>query len=286
MRFLFLLLSLSLCAAERLELKRPDGSTLIAYLALPPATKECPLLVVVQGAQSESVRLLVDKLKENATWGILAIEKRGVSETIDAEEFARHHCLEERFQDHQLLLRKLKEGFIPSWNKKWALLGQGEGGKIGAALAARAPDLSALILLAPGGGWDPSKELLQSFRKELISESFTPHYIHSFLGQAKQLLESAQEDPAWDKECFGFTHLYWASLLKADLAQDLMTAQCPIYYVHGDLDDRIPLSSVEALVQKLKTKPQFTCQRKEGMGREVIRDPQIYQEAFDWLKGK
>ncbi len=285
MRILFLLcLQISLCAAERLEVKRPDGSPLTVYFTMP--SKEAPLLIVLQGAQSESVAPLIEKLKGNGTWGILALEKRGVSETIDPEEFARHHCLEERFQDHQLLLRKLKEGLIPSWNKKWALLGQGEGGKIAAALAARSPDLSALILLAPGGGWDPAKELFQSFRQDLIRESFTPHYIHSFLGQAKQLLEDAQENPVWDKECFGFTHLYWASLLKAELTSDLMTTPCPIYYVHGDLDDRIPLGSVEVLVQKLKTNPKFTCQRKEGMGREVIRDPQIYQEAFDWLKGK
>lgn len=286
MRFwVFVCSALSLFASERLEFKRSDGSLLVAHFDAPETAKTHPLLLVVQGAQRESALRFQNSLKESAQpgWGLLSIEKRGIE---DDEEYRRHQSLEERFQDHALVLRKLKEGAIPSWNGKWAVVGQGEGGKVAAALAARYKDLSALIVVSAGGIWDVATELLQSFRQEMVLENFTPHYIQSFLVLAKGQLEAAQEDPTWEKECFGFSHLYWASLLKARLAEDLGGTQCPIYYIHGDQDDRIPTASVDALIKQLKDKPGFSYRRSADMGREISRSQETYKDALGWLKGK
>lgn len=270
---------------EELKLRRPDGSTLVAYLARPREDKSFPILLILQGSQRESVLRWQENLKGQIDWGLLAIEKRGIGESIDEEEFSKHQSLEERFQDHQLVLHALKKGAISSWNGKWALMGQGEGGKIAASLAARHKDVAALILIAAGGGWDPQEELLRSLRQEMIREEFTPYYIHSALILAKEQLEKAKKEPVWDQECLGFSHLYWASLLQARLPEDLRSIDCPIYYAHGDQDDRIPTASVDALLQQLKSKSQFTCRREAEMGREIVRSPETYQAAFAWLKG-
>lgn len=279
--FLWIGWAFSVCALEKLEFKRPDGSLLVAYLET-PTEKSYPLLFLVQGAQAETVRNLQKNLSVQNPWGLIALEKRDLG---DPEKYPQHHCLKERFEDHALVLTELKKGRLPAWNGKWAALGQGDGGKIAAALAAENPDISALILVAAGGAWEPEREVVESFRKELVEQSFTPYYIHSFLDLVKRQLKSAQDTPVWDQETFGFTHLYWASWLSSNLPGYLAKCHCPIYYAYGEGDDRVPLASAQALLEQMKDRPQFTA-LSQPKGREIIKDPKTYDAALKWLQGK
>src|SRR5579872_4140445 len=106
-RFGFLtLLAASLLATERLELSRSDGSALVSYYDT-PAKDSFPILLLIQGAQLESVKRLHQSLKGSAQekkWGIVSIEKRGISESepIDQKEYLTHYSLTERLADYQL----------------------------------------------------------------------------------------------------------------------------------------------------------------------------------------
>jgi hypothetical protein len=287
MKCLFILLiSGSLLATERFELERADGSKLIGYWDAP---KQIPfsITLIVPGSQKESSRRIHDSLKDDVTHigqCALTLEKRGINEDqVDEKEFNRALSLEQRLEDHFLLLKELQKGLISDWDGKISLIGQGDGGRIGAAFAAKSDQVTALVLVASGGGWPPMEEALYSFRSDLIGQGYSPQYIHGFLTQAKQAFAQALKAPKPEHKAFGYTHKYWSSLLKTNLFNDLSSLTCPIYSINGAQDDRVPIESVDAMAKQLKGK--ITLNRKEDAGREILQDHEIYEEAISWLQG-
>lgn len=218
-------------------------------------------------------------------WGTAALEKKGIGEgRVDEKEYARGNSPLKRLADYEQFLAAIK---IPGWNGKIILIGQGEGGKIAAALAAKHPEqILAIALVAAGGGWPASEELLASFRAEMAGNGFSPQYIHSFLVQSREQFEGASMKPSPDYNLFGFSYQYWDGLKQFDLLADLSKTQCPIYYVHGDKDDRIPGESVAFLSENLKEKKNFQMQRMANAGREIIQDKTTYSEAASWIKSR
>lgn len=279
---LVLLWFIPLFSTEHLEIKREDESKLIAYLDIP---EQVPFSIAlfIPGAQKESALQLHEVIKSDLLQigrAALTIEKRGISpEQIDEQEFIRSLSLDERMADHLLLLKQLK---VSGWNGKIAILGQGDGGRIGASLANKTHPIQALVLIASGGGWPPLEEALYSFRSELADEGYSPQYIHGFLVQAKREFAQALKTPKIEQKAFGFTYKYWKSLLTTNLLQDLALLTCPIYSINGVEDDRVPILSVDAMAKCLKDK--LTLVRKEKRGREIIQDPNTYKEAISWLE--
>ncbi|PIS02908.1 MAG: hypothetical protein COT85_02435 [Chlamydiae bacterium CG10_big_fil_rev_8_21_14_0_10_42_34] len=279
------LICFSLIATEKLELQREDSSELICYCDL-PSKAPFPITLILPGSQKEtSLRthnsLKNDLLKINSC--VLTLEKRGVSEgKVDDKEFVEHLSLTDRFEDHLLVLTQLENGLIPGWNGKISLLGQGDGGRIGAKIAATNTNISALILIAAGGGWTPLQEALYSFRSEMVDQGYSPQYIHGFLVKARQEFAQAQELPKAKHIAFGYSYKYWDSLINTHLIEDLAKLKCPIYSVNGIKDDRVPIESVDEMAKYLKDKVTFI--RKEKMGREIIQDHEIYEEAISWLE--
>lgn len=278
-----LLVAANLLSTERFELERGDGSHLVGYVDA-PKSKSFALVLFIQGAQEESVQRLHESLKssfQEIGLGLATLEKRGISrpEEIDRKEYYRSHSLKERRDDCLLFLNRKK---VEGWNGKIILIGQGEGGRIGAELAAARDPVIGLVLIAAGGGWPPAEELLASFRTEMAQSGFSPKYIQSFLVQAREQLANALKKPEHDREAFGFSYKYWESVMKTDLTASLSQTHCPIYYLHGDKDDRIPLESVHALQEKLKEHPQFTVKHYDA-GREITQDPNTYKDIISWI---
>lgn len=261
-------------------MSREDGSLLIGYFDKPDCDS-FPITLIIPGSQKETSRRLHDSLKE----ALLAInqcpvtlEKRGISEDrIYEKEFNRFLTHEDRLEDCLTFLHK---GQISGWDGSMVIMGQGDGGRIGASLATQTPHTKALILIAAGGAWSPQDEALYSFRTEMADEGYTPQYIHGFLTQAKQEFAQALKNPKPEAKAFGYSHRYWASLLKTNLIQDLSKLTCPIYSVNGVKDERVPIESVDCLAKNLK----LTLIRKEDRGREIIQNKQIYDEAISWLE--
>ncbi|MBX7065834.1 MAG: hypothetical protein K1X28_01255 [Parachlamydiales bacterium] len=278
-----LFFSCSLFSTDQLSVDREDGSNLIVYFD--KADKESfPILFLIPGSQKESSLRLHESLRhEIISQGIcpISLEKRGVApDSIDEKEFLQHLTIHDRVADHLLIQKKLKE-LVPGWNGKVVILGQGDGGRIGAQLAAQISSVEAIALIASGGGWNPMDETLFSFRSEMADDGFSPQYIHGFLVQARREFAAAKETPKADKKAFGYTYKYWESLLKTNLAHDLSLLKCPIYSFNGENDDRVPIESVEQLAQTLEDRMMLI--RKEKAGREIIQDPKIYKEAISWL---
>lgn len=283
---LILLISGSLLATERFEIERTDGSKLIGYWDAPEQTP-FSITLIVPGSQKESSLKVHDSLKDDVIrigQCALTLEKQGINEDqVDEKEFNRSLSLENRLEDHLQLLSELKKGLIPDWDGKISLIGQGDGGRIGAAFAAKSEQITAVVLIASGGGWPPMEEALYSFRSDLIDQGYSPQYIHGFLTQAKQEFNQALKAPKPEHKAFGYSHKYWGSLLKTNLFNDLSSLTCPIYSINGAQDDRVPIESVDAMVKQLEGK--ITLNRKEDAGREILQNHEIYEEAISWLQG-
>lgn len=283
--FFACLSSLSLFATERFEIGRKDGSKLIAYCDRPEAAS-FSIALILPGSQKETVLRFHDSLKDDLLaihQCALTLEKRGViGDQIDVAEFDLALSFQERLEDHVQFFKHLKEGLVKGWNGKISIIGQGDGGRIGAALASKLNSISALVLIASGGGWPPLEETLYSFRTEMADQGFSPQYIHSFLVQAKQEFAQILKAPKPEYKAFGYTYKYWESFLKTPLIDHLALLDCPIYSINGTKDDRIPIESVEVMVKCLKDR--ITLNRKEGAGREIIQDRGTYREAISWLE--
>lgn len=278
-------LSLSLFATDRFQIERGDGTTLVGYYDT-PETGPFSIAFILPNSQKETSRRVHDSLKGHLLELYqcpVTLEKKGITEdNIDEKEYTSSLSLQQRLDDHRLALKRLQEGLIPGWDGKIVIVGQGDGGRIGAALAAQTEKVSALILIAAGGAWSPQEEALHSFRRGMASDGYSPQYIHSFLAQAKQEFAQALKTPKPDHKAFGYTYKYWESLLKTNFMNDLSQLKCPIYSVHGDQDSRVPIESVEAMAKHFKDK--LTLRRKEKAGREILQDREVYEDAFTWLQ--
>ena len=282
--YLYALLSaLSLFATDRFEVDRGDGSKIVGFIDK-PESESFAITLIIPGSQKETALRTHDSLKSDlGAIGecALTLEKQGIAgDQIDDKEFTRFLSLDERLNDHLLILKNLKT-LIPNWNGKISILGQGDGGRIGAKLAAKTENVAALILIASGGGWPPLEEALYSFRSEMADKGFSPQYIQGFIVGAKQEFAQALETPKAEQKAFGYSYKYWESLLKTNLLSDLVQLECPIYSVNGVNDDRVPIESVDAMAKYLKDK--ITLKRKEKQGREIIQDRKVYAEAISCL---
>ena len=279
-----LFISAPLFSTEQIVSQRDDGSEIIAYLDRPKKGEKFPVALLIAGSQKETSLRLHDSLKDDVTargFCPITLEKRGVhSNAIDESEFIAALYFESILQDHLDFYKKLKT-LLPCWNGKIVILGQGDGGRVGAHLATHIDSVDAIVLVAAGGGWSPIDETLYSFRSEMADDGFSPSYIHGFLVQAKQEFAQAIKTPKIEHQAFGYTYKYWASLLKTNLARDLSMLTCPIYSINGVQDNRVPIESVDQLAKHLEDR--MILIRKEKAGRELLQDHKTYQEAISWL---
>jgi hypothetical protein len=275
-----LILATPIFSTEKLEFAREKGSSLTVFVDQ-PSSDSFSLVCIIPGSQRESVLQTHQALKEE--WiktgrGVVTIEKQGIE---DEKQYFRWLSFHERIQDHLFVLGQLKK-VLPAWNGKISFLGQGDGGRIGAKVATQTENVESLMLIATGGAWPAIEETLYSFRNEMIDGDYSPQYIHGFLVGARQEFAQALETPRSDRKAFGYTYKYWESLQKTQLLEDLRQLKCPILTVNGTRDNRVPIQSLEPLVQALQE--QITAIRKEEAGREILQDHSVYQEALSWLQ--
>lgn len=286
MKIVFIFFALSVFATEQFELERKDGSKIIGYYDKPD-TKAFSITILLPGSQKESSLRLHEALKKDfliANRCPVTLEKRGVdSDKIDDKQYVKFLTHDHRVSDHLVLVEALGNDLIIGWDGTLSILGQGDGGRIGATLASKLNHLTALMLVCSGGGWKVGEEALYSFRKEMADQGYPPQYIHGFLVQAKREFAEALKSPIPERMAFGYSYAYWESQLKSNFLEDLTLVDCPIYSIHGTLDDRVPIESVSRLVKELEDK--ITFKQLEGRGREIMQDPKVYKEAISWLEG-
>lgn len=256
---------------ETFSWDRGDEGKVLGYFDR-PEKGSYPVLFLLQGSQKETVLRLHNELKED-------LLKIGVA----LLSFEAQDSFEGRIEAAREFLKR-GGGSWPGFNGGWILLGQSDGGRIAAAVASYAPRLLGMILISPGGGWKPEEELLYQLSQELVSQNALPRYARSFLSHAKEQIVEIKNYPKAELQSFGFSHSYWASLFRIDLLSLLHTIDCPLYYVHPEGNDRVPLPSVKALEKSLLGKEKISFHILEGEGREAIRTKKIYLDSFNWMK--
>lgn len=281
-----LLLAAALMATERFDVQRPDGSRLVAYIDMPDQ-ESFPIAIVLQGSQATSVLPQHEELREpllSRGFAIATLEKKGIAGPgeIHQKEYDESNSLDQRIDDHLLLISKLRKR--AGWNHKLAIIGLSEGGEVGGAVAARTPETMAVLLFCSGGGWPRMEELLWSFRKQLVGEKCSAHSIQAALVQSKDEFYKALENPSPTLRALGFSYKYWSATLRHHLMDDLSKLHCPIYYVQGVQDNRIPVASADYLVKALKDKPDLVYRRIEHLGHDPRQDPQVFDDALSWLE--
>lgn len=244
---------LSACAPRSIEVKgvgRPivadDGATLMAFRFADPRFSKAPargLVLYCQGSEPRSVTehagALAGFCAMNAP--VIGVERRGVRPDgpPDLDAFRAGSTLERRVGDHLAALAWGLEG-QPA-GLPVVLLGASEGGDVAAAIAARTPRVTHVILLGAGGGWTQEEE----FR----------HFLRT-TGRCLDLADEATLDarvadikahPDADTLWAGHPYRRWSSFMFRRPGDDLLKVDRPILLVHGDRDSSVPVESARAL---------------------------------------
>lgn len=275
---------------QHIQLRRPDGSFLKGYFT-PPMEENFPIALMIQGAPCNSISKFHEDFKEKITamgMGLLSLEKRGVTaQAIDQEEYNRFNCMENRIADHLLGIQNLREGFIPGWTGQLIIMGGSEGGMIGGTLAARIPETTALLLFSTGGGWKRRIEMRWALQRHLEKEGVSQKDIKRYLAWIEHKFDEMLFDPSPKKQFLGYTYKWWASHLKFNrLPEDLLSLQCPIYYVHGTEDELIPIESADYLAEqfKLRGKTNLLYRRLDGDMHSLSKASEsVFTEALQWI---
>jgi pimeloyl-ACP methyl ester carboxylesterase len=223
-----------------------DGRTLMAFKLVDHAhehTKPRALILYIQGSEPRSVADHVAFLAGFCALDapVIAVERRGVRPDAPADLDAFHagSTKERRVADHLAALDwGLKE--VPA-DLPVIVLGASEGADVAAAVAARSPRITAVILLAGGGGWTQEQE----FR----------HFLHA-QGRLFDLTSDADLDarvreikdhPDALTLWAGHPYRRWSSFMFSRPGDDLLKFTGPILAVQGDADDSVPIESARAL---------------------------------------
>lgn len=230
------------------EVIADDGATLIAYdvtergrendEGLPRA-----LLFHIPGSAPQSVVGSMGRLAGVAAAGLplILLERRGIDITgaVDMDAFRAGSTREGRIADVLRVLRDYLAHLPP--DVPVILLGASEGGEVAAAVAAREPRVSHLILIGTGGGWTQEREIR--------------HFIATappFLGLSTQaefdaVLAAIDADPESTKEWAGNPYRRWSTFLRAAPVDDLLRSRAGVFSAHGTADRSVPLESARAL---------------------------------------
>lgn len=284
-----LVLSLRLAAVEQssFSLLRNDGSLLDGYI-LPPENSSSPIIFAIQGSGSQSSYEWFIELQEQVKplgLGLVILEKQGVSkDSINQYEYAQTNSLDHRLDDHFLCIQKLQESICPYWNGEIVLLGESEGGMVAGELAAKIPQVKAIMLFATGGGMSFIDEVKWTLYGKLEQYVISQEEIDNFFSCFDDKMADMINDPSPDKLFLGNTYKWWASCLSSKtILSNLLDVNSKVYLVHGDKDEIVPIQSSDRLAYGLKNKGYpTTYQKLKDYGHE-LNHPLLMKNAFQWL---
>lgn len=235
----------------------PSVSVVSWELVLRNARNTDPRGVVfyLQGSSASSALRHAPRLAGLLMLGFRVIvqEKRGVSAdgTVDENVLRENATRDVRIHDHCEVIRGYLAG-VPE-SQKVVLIGGSEGGDIAAAVAARVPRVTHLVLLGAGGGWTQARELRCLMRK---------HGEVCGLRDPSELdlqLSRIRTDEDDGKTWAGHTYRRWKSYLWKPAVDELLPLAIPVLSIHGKEDRSVPVESARAM------KEIFAAAKKENL---------------------
>jgi pimeloyl-ACP methyl ester carboxylesterase len=112
-----------------------------------------------------------------------------------------------------------------------AIIGVSEGGVIAAIMAADAPEIRSLVMIASGG---------MTQRRELLT--LAQHGGQTEVLQ-KELAKVDARPNSTSDQALGMTHRYWSSVLDRDPAEFLRRVSQPTLLIIGGEDESVPVAS-------------------------------------------
>ena len=281
-------------ATEHSTLKADDGYTLKSYRLMdwdgdrPRFSKPSGVLYYVQGSDDATALNATERLAAAAAMGldVLMVERRGVTEQglvspADAERFATKPT---RVSDTLTLIRDdLSRRTQPG---PVILCGASEGGDVAAAVAAREPRLTHVVLLGSGGGMTQADELLSTWRQ-------LPRQLNI---RSRADLEAVFADihahPDADKRWYGHPYRRWATYAFDRPLEDLLKVNAPILLIHGDADTSVPVASARAVRDAFVAagKSNLTYREYTGADHRFSRAdgasafPRVEVDLVEWLR--
>ena len=220
----------------RLFLRDVDGT-------VRPPQPDKGLLVYLGGSGRGSVLRHAPQLAGVLAMGVEVVvaEKRGMGEegVLDEQAYLEHADKPTRVADALRVVEAHARHLAPS--APLVLVGGSEGGDVAAAVAARSPRVTHLVLIGCGGGWSQERELRVLLRDHA-----------GYLGLRDEVdldvqLARMRSDPRSLTLWAGHPYRRWTSYLWSPPLDDLLGVEVPVFLVHGDRDGSVPVQSARAV---------------------------------------
>jgi len=307
---LFGLLCMSAASAlplqEHLTVSRVDGTPIDVQLHRPAAAGKIPLLVFIDGslcipsALNDSVGWLQQQLDGSHPFALAVVEKPGPVDPprnpgggIDigpdfrcSDAFRQHYTLDQRVIDHLRALQYLHR-HAPWWNGELWIWGFSDGGRIGAQLAAYAPQTRAVALIGFGGG----VPMAESMQDMVCAANGAPTTCRQEL---RARMDAIRAEPVPGKDWMGEANTFavWANRLDAVEANILRDLRAPLLVVHGERDGSVPVASARQLAAAMQgAGVPFRYVEVAGMRHSLWSTPteaqalELHRDVLDWLRG-
>jgi pimeloyl-ACP methyl ester carboxylesterase len=264
-----LLLSAPAIAIDKLGLRqytltRFDGSDIHYYLGRRGITKPQSLLVIIQGSDCNSV-MNNPRIKEIAAVApaaaVLLVEKYALTADLPfSKETARSDCPdtymrnnvpEQRVMDYARIVAALRISAASWWNRKLIIVGGSEGAQIAEQVAAIVPETDCLIVFGFGGRHFED-DVLQSIRDEMKEAGLDDKATAEKVVAMQEMFKAALKDRSPDEIASGYSHAWWASMLRMDQSAMLRAVSVPVLAIQGGRDHNVSIAGARALMSPFR----------------------------------
>jgi pimeloyl-ACP methyl ester carboxylesterase len=261
----WLLLAAPAMAIDKLGLRqytltRFDGSDIRYYLGRRGITKPQPILVIMQGSDCNSV-VNNPRIKEIAAVApaaaVLLVEKFAITAELPfSKETARSDCPdtylknnvpEQRVMDYARILAALRISAASWWNRKLIIVGGSEGALIAEQVAAIIPETDCLIIFGFGGRRFED-DVLQSVRDEMKESGLDNKATEEKVVAMQEMFKAALSDRSPNEIASGYSHAWWASMLRMDQSAMLRAVSVPVLAIQGGRDHNVSIAGARALM--------------------------------------
>lgn len=173
------------------------------------------------------------------SWRIYAAQKSGVGANDKGifcnDEFKDNANYDRLMERNRLALEKVVQWHGPVLG----VVGVSEGGLIAAKLAQANRNVCNLVVIGDGGlSFRASAKILDDRQgKNIFSRAFS---------------EVDRDPHSVSKSVLGHTHKYWSSFLDLDPAPVYLSITQPIFVIHGERDDSVPVESAKFMGKLFK----------------------------------
>lgn len=246
------------------------------------------VLYYVQGSSDDTVLGATERLAAAAAMGmdILMIERRGVTKDglVSPADAARYATKQVRIDDTlKLISEDLKQRTPPG---PVILCGASEGGDVAAAVAARQPRITHLVLLGSGGGMTQADELLSTWQQ------LPPQLGIRTRADLEAVFAEIRANPQAEKRWYGHPYRRWASYAFDLPVDDLLKVRAPIMLCHGDADTSVPVESARLVRDAFAATGKTNLLYREYAGADhrfaradgVSVFPEVEVDLVTWLR--